>query len=114
VIESLDTGFSAQNCNDPAIGLILCNRVKTKGFSSMWNYVRHHLLALKTDRKGLETLEYAVIAAIIIGVGFAGYNTLFGDVQTATTHIGSAITTAAPSGMTVTGTGTGTGTTNGT
>jgi Flp pilus assembly pilin Flp len=67
----------------------------------MWNYVRHHLLALKTDRKGLETLEYAVIAAIIIGVGFAGYNTLFGDVQTATNNIGSSVAASAPAGTTL-------------
>ena len=79
----------------------MCNRVKTKGFSSMWNYVRHHLLALKTDRKGLETLEYAVIAAIIIGVGFAGYNTMFGDVQKATNSIGASVNASAPSGSTL-------------
>ena len=55
----------------------------------MLNYIRHHLLALKADRKGLETLEYAVIAAIVIGVGFAGYNSLFGGVQTLAKGIGT-------------------------
>ncbi len=63
----------------------------------MLNYIRHHLLALKADRKGLETLEYAVIAAIVVGIGFAGYSTLFSGVNKVTNGIGGQLNTTSTS-----------------
>lgn len=60
----------------------------------MLTYLGRHVLRLKTDRTGLETIEYAIIAAIVVGVGFVGYNTLFGGVSTATAQIGKAVSTA--------------------
>lgn len=61
----------------------------------MLTYLGRHVLRLKTDRKGLETIEYAIIAAIIVGVGFVGYTTVFKDVSnTMTNTVAAGITNA--------------------
>ena len=42
-------------------------------------------------QKGLEILEYGVIAAIVIGIGAAAYVTLAGKVGTSTTTVGNCL-----------------------
>lgn len=67
----------------------------------MLTYLGRQVLRLQTDRKGLETIEYAIMAAIIVAVAFVGYNTLFSGVSTATsgiaTKLASPSTIGAPS-----------------
>jgi Flp pilus assembly pilin Flp len=53
----------------------------------MLTYLRQNILCLKTDRKGLETIEYAIMAAIVVAVAFVGYHTLFGAVSNTTNGI---------------------------
>lgn len=67
----------------------------------MISYIRRNFLNLKTDRRGLETLEYAIIAAVFVGLGVAGYNGLFKAVNTTTGDIGSAVTASAPATTTL-------------
>lgn len=47
--------------------------------------------ALKTDRRGVTAMEYAVMAGVIIAVVIGGANALFGDVSTTLTNIGAAV-----------------------
>lgn len=60
----------------------------------MLSYIGRHVLRLKTDRTGLETIEYAIVAAIVVGVAFVGYHALFAQVSTTTNGIATSM--AAP------------------
>lgn len=50
-------------------------------------FARYHMNRLAGDKKGLESLEYAIIAAIVVAVAFVGYHSLFAAVNTATNNI---------------------------
>jgi Flp pilus assembly pilin Flp len=55
----------------------------------------HLLAALRADRKGVTTVEYAVLAFVIIGiVGVAGV-ALQGELSTLFSGLGQAVNTAA-------------------
>lgn len=54
---------------------------------------RYHMNRLAGDRKGLESLEYAIIAAIVVAVAFVGYHSLFSAVNTATGNISNQLNT---------------------
>lgn len=64
----------------------------------MLSYIGRHVLRLKTDRTGLETIEYAIVAAIVVGVAFVGYHALFNQVSTTTSGIATSLATPATIG----------------
>ena len=59
----------------------------------MLTYLGRHVLRLKTDRTGLETIEYAIVAAIVVGVAFVGYHALFSQVSTTTSGLATSLAT---------------------
>ena len=48
---------------------------------------------LKTDTRGVTSLEYALIAAVLVGVVTAAFTSLGGQLTTAFTDIGTKLTT---------------------
>ena len=60
----------------------------------MW-YLRDRLCYLR-DQRGIETLEWILIGAIVAGVAFGTYTLLGGGLDTAVTDITNFITTQTP------------------
>jgi len=48
-------------------------------------------LALASDRRGVTALEYAMIAALVVGVIALGFTAFAGDLSTALTNIGTQV-----------------------
>lgn len=57
----------------------------------MYEYVRTWL-ELKTDRRAVTSLEYGIIAAIIVGVGLAGFSSVGTNVAVKMTKVKAAMT----------------------
>ena len=51
-------------------------------------------LELKTDRRAVTALEYALIAGVIVATILVGFQTLAGDISAKFTSIGTAVTAA--------------------
>jgi len=47
--------------------------------------------ALASDRRGVTALEYAMIAALVVGVIAAGFTAFAGDLSSALTSVGTKI-----------------------
>ncbi len=63
----------------------------------MFNLIRMlplHLTSLKSDKRGVTAIEYALIAGLVAVVLIGGATTLGTDLSTAFTNIGSSVTSA--------------------
>lgn len=61
----------------------------------MLTHLGYYFLRLKSDRKGLETIEYAIMAAIVVAVAFVGYHEIFNAVNNTTSSIANNLTSTA-------------------
>jgi pilus assembly protein Flp/PilA len=57
----------------------------------MYEYIKTWL-ELKTDRRAVTALEYALIAGVIVATILLGFQTLAGDISTKFNTIGAAVT----------------------
>ena len=59
----------------------------------LMEYVKLWLI-LKTDRRAVTALEYALIAAVLVGTVFVGFGVLGGAMKTAFENLGNSVNAA--------------------
>jgi pilus assembly protein Flp/PilA len=60
--------------------------------------VLEDIKTLKSDRRGVTALEYALIAGVVVATVVVGFTTLGTDISTKFTNIGGQVTTPATGG----------------